>query len=185
MCLEGCTFTMDRLGFGAASACSEGVSFMAGGKPVAWVEYGISAVGVSGPGSGLPMVRDGEAMGPTAEKPDEMAEYQSMFHRIFNFTGVKGSLPWFYPGGFRFTQHSGCGHGNIAGTGLAASDRAGGIIVTVNGKEAASLTKSIPFLQSGEILCPLAEDGVICLRIRAKDRADVGVPFRLTVRRTD
>ena len=54
--------------------------------------------------------RDGGKNQPIEWRLEEQRQYQAQFNRLFGFCASKGSMPWFYPGGFRFTEHSDCGY---------------------------------------------------------------------------
>ncbi len=114
--LEGYTQTFDEVGISAGCAVTKAAQFLSKGKPVTWIEYGISLVGVSGLAADTKPKFDMEALQPYEEKYQEAAEYQRMFNKIFELCDVKGTLPWFYAGGFRSTEHSDCGHINPDGT---------------------------------------------------------------------
>lgn len=48
MCLEAYTFTGDKYGLYASAALDRAASYVSGGKPVTWVEYGMNLTGMSG-----------------------------------------------------------------------------------------------------------------------------------------
>lgn len=110
MCLEAYSFTLDEIGFYASAALDRAAHYVSGGKPVTWVEYGISLPGLSGQAVGTRLLWDGERNAPLDERVLEQRKCQAQFNELFRFCGAKGSLPWFYAGGFRFTEHSDCGY---------------------------------------------------------------------------
>lgn len=116
MCLEGYSITLDDCGFFASAASERAASYVSGGKPVTWVEYGISLPGMSGVAVGTKLLWDGERNSPMDWRLEEQRAYQEQYDRLFKFTQTKGSLPWFYAGGFRFTEHSDCGYVNPDGS---------------------------------------------------------------------
>lgn len=110
LCLEAYALTLDDIGFCASAALDRAAHYVGGGKPVTWVEYGISLPGMSGLAFGLKVLWDGERNSPLDWRLEEQRQYQEQFNRLFKFCGSKGSLPWFYAGGFRYTEHSDCGY---------------------------------------------------------------------------
>ncbi len=116
MCLEAYTFTNDDYGLYASAALDRAASYVSGGKPVTWVEYGMNLSGMSGLAVGTKILWNAEDNRPLDSRLEEQREYQEQFHKMFRLCDVKGSLPWFYPGGFRFTEHSDCGYINPDGT---------------------------------------------------------------------
>ena len=114
--LEAYTIEMNETGFAASAALMSAASHLSGGKPVTWVEYGISLVGQSGLATGTPVLWDAENLRPLDKKVQEQADYQAQFCRLFAYTGCAGSMPWFYAGGFRSTEHSDCGYVHPNGT---------------------------------------------------------------------
>ncbi len=110
MCLEAYSFTLDDMGYYASAALDRAAHYVSGGKPVTWVEYGISLPGMSGLAVGTKLLWDGEKNQPLEWRLEEQRQYQAQFNRLFGFCASKGSMPWFYPGGFRFTEHSDCGY---------------------------------------------------------------------------
>ncbi|MBE6613374.1 MAG: hypothetical protein E7632_12895, partial [Ruminococcaceae bacterium] len=106
MCLEAYSFTLDEAGYLASAAADRAAHYVSGGKPTAWVEYGISLPGMSGFAYGMKLLWDGERNRGLDWRLEEQREYQAQFNRMFHFCDVKGSMPWFWPGGFRFTEHS-------------------------------------------------------------------------------
>lgn len=116
MCLEAYSITLDECGFYASAALDRAASYVSGGKPVTWVEYGISLPGMSGLAVGTKLLWDGENNRPLDWRLDEQRDYQAQFNKLFRFCDSKGTLPWFYPGGFRFTEHSDCGYVNPDGS---------------------------------------------------------------------
>lgn len=116
LCLEAYSFTCDEAGFAASAALHQAASFVSGGKPVTWVEYGISLPGMSGLAVGTPLLWDGEGNRPLPRRLEDQRAYQAQMNRMFRLCDVKGSFPWFYAGGFRFTEHSDAGYVNPDGT---------------------------------------------------------------------
>lgn len=104
MCLEAYSFTLDDMGYYASAALDRAAHCVSGGKPVTWVEYGISLPGMSGLAVGTKLLWDGEKNLPLEWRIEEQSRYQAQFNRLFRFCESKGSMPWFYPGGFRFTN---------------------------------------------------------------------------------
>ena len=116
MCLEAYTFTGDKYGLYASAALDRAASYVSGGKPVTWVEYGMNLTGMSGLAVGTKILWNAEDNRPLDSRLEEQRLYQEQFHKMFRLCDVKGTLPWFYAGGFRFTEHSDCGYVNPDGT---------------------------------------------------------------------
>jgi len=110
MCLEAYSITLDDTGFLASVALDRAAHCVSGGKPVTWVEYGISLPGMSGLAVGTKILWDGERNAPVDWRLEEQRSYQEQFNSLFAMCDVKGTMPWFFPGGFRFTEHSDCGY---------------------------------------------------------------------------
>ncbi len=110
MCLEAYSITLDDTGFLASVALDRAAHCVSGGKPVTWVEYGISLPGMSGLAFGSKPYWDGEKNAPLAWRLEEQQQYQEQFNQLFKMCNDKGSMPWFYAGGFRYTEFSDCGY---------------------------------------------------------------------------
>ena len=110
MCLESYSITQDDTGFLASVALDRAADCVSGGKPVAWVEYGISLSGMSGLAFGSKVLWNGELNAPLEWRLEEQRAYQEQFNAVFRMCNSKGTMPWFYPGGFRYTEFSDCGY---------------------------------------------------------------------------
>lgn len=110
MSLEAYPLTQDEYGYFASVALDSVARYVSGGKPVIWAEYGINLGGISGDAHGTKILWDGEQNGPLDSSLEKQRAYQEQFNRVFRQTGACGTLPWFYWGGFRFTEHSDCGY---------------------------------------------------------------------------
>ncbi len=110
MCLEAYSITLDDTGLLASVALDRAAHCVSGGKPVTWVEYGISLPGISGLAFGSKPYWDGEKNLPLEWRLEEQREYQAQFNELFRLCNDKGSMPWFYAGGFRYTEFSDCGY---------------------------------------------------------------------------
>lgn len=67
-----------------------------GGKPVLWMEFALSAW-------------DNIAQRTVSKRLDEAAAYGERFYRTGLEAGAAGMTPWWWPGGFRYTECSDCG----------------------------------------------------------------------------
>ncbi len=108
--LEGYSIELSDVGFAASLAQTEAAKFISNGKPVAWVEFGMSLVGASGYAFGTKIKWDKENMSPFDFKLEEQRRYHEQFDKVMKYTGTKGALPWFYAGGFRSTESSDAGY---------------------------------------------------------------------------
>ena len=108
--LEGYSIDLSDVGFAASIAQTEAAKFISNGKPVAWVEYGISLVGASGYAFGTKLKWDIDNMSAFDYKIEEQRQYEEQFEKVMKYTGTNGSLPWFYAGGFRSTESSDTGY---------------------------------------------------------------------------
>ncbi len=116
MGLEGYSQTIDNVGLAAGIAMGKAAEFLSNGKPLTLIEYGLNLVGISGNATGTKTNFDAARLRPFDNAFDEQDEYQVLYHRIMEMCGFKGTLPWFYAGGFRSTEYSDCGHVNPDGT---------------------------------------------------------------------
>ena len=108
--LEGYSIELSAVGFAASVAQTEAAKFISNGKPVAWVEYGMSLVGASGYAFGTKIKWDKDNMSPFDYKIEEQRLYEEQFDKVMKYTGTNGSFPWFYAGGFRSTESSDAGY---------------------------------------------------------------------------
>ena len=115
MALEGYTCEQSPEGLGAMMCVSLLARHLSGGKPVTWMEYGLSLVGTSGNSPWKALKWNKETLSAPEEMLEAQREYNQLFFRAFRETGVVGSAPWWYPGGFRRVERSDCGHVNPNG----------------------------------------------------------------------
>lgn len=78
------------------------LSFLSGGKPVIWMEFGVPVYP-----NGTPWRDDLIAIQP--ERYEYQAEEGRRFWRMQVDSGAWGSFIWWYPGGFRVGENSDCG----------------------------------------------------------------------------
>ncbi len=101
MCPEGYSIRPD--GYYAAGFITRYVHFTTGGKPIVWSEFGQS-------------VWDSHRMSPSAKRILAVADYHEMFYRMVLESGANGTIPWWWPGGYRVGERSDYGIVNPDGT---------------------------------------------------------------------
>lgn len=79
MCLEAYTFTGDKYGLYASAALDRAASYVSGGKPVTWVEYGMNLTGMSGLAVGTKILWNAEDNRPLDSRLEEQRLYKSSF----------------------------------------------------------------------------------------------------------
>ncbi len=99
---EGYSVSNDENGMYTAAATALIMKMSSGGKPVVWSEYGMSLTDVRW----RRLVWDNVNLRPYPRKEEEQTEYLRMMYRVFELADVKGSAPWWFPGGFRRVEMS-------------------------------------------------------------------------------
>ena len=99
---EGYSVSNDENGVCNASAIALALEMTTRGKPVVWSEYGLSLTDVRW----RKLVWDNENSRPFHWKEEEQTEYLRKLYRVFEATNVRGSAPWWFPGGFRRVEMS-------------------------------------------------------------------------------
>ncbi|MBO4299374.1 MAG: beta-galactosidase, partial [Clostridia bacterium] len=99
---EGYDVANNENGLYTAAATTLAMQMTTGGKPVVWSEYGMSLTDVRWRG----LVWDNERSRPYAWKEEEQTAYLRRIYRMFRLTNVRGSAPWWFPGGFRRVEMS-------------------------------------------------------------------------------
>ena len=108
--LEGYAFEQCEEGMGGMVCLSELARTLSGGKPVTWVEYGLSLIGTSGNSPWEALKWDKENLSAYPEMLLSQVEYNGMFFKAFKQANVVGTAPWWYAGGFRRVELSDCGY---------------------------------------------------------------------------
>ncbi len=108
ICPEGYAIRNSQAGYDAACFITRFVHFTTGGKPIIWSEFGKS-------------VWDATAQQPDPRLMDIQAEYHDLFYRMVLETGANGTVPWWWPGGYRVDERSDFGIMNPDGTPRAAA----------------------------------------------------------------
>ncbi len=103
ICPEGYSIPNTEDGYSAAGFITKYVHFTTGGKPIVWSEFGQS-------------VWDAQAMAPSATRIESVAEYHDLFYRMVLESGANGTIPWWWPGGYRVGERSDYGIMNRDGT---------------------------------------------------------------------
>lgn len=93
ICPEGYSIPHSDAGYHAAGFITKYVHFTTGGKPVVWSEFGQS-------------VWDPTTMSPSPARIEEVARYHELFYRMALESGANGTIPWWWPGGYRVGERS-------------------------------------------------------------------------------
>ncbi len=103
ICPEGYAIPHSDSGYFAAGFISKYIHFTTKGKPIVWSEFGQS-------------VWDSTRMEPSAQRIQAVADYHDLFYRMVLKTGANGTVPWWWPGGYRVGERSDFGIVNPDGT---------------------------------------------------------------------
>ncbi len=103
ICPEGYSIPAGEDGYNAAGFITRYVHFTTGGKPIVWSEFGKS-------------IWDRQAMEPSPGLLQPVAEYHELFYRMALESGANGTVPWWWPGGYRVGERSDYGIINPDGT---------------------------------------------------------------------
>jgi len=103
ICPEGYAIRNDQAGYDAACFITRFVHFTTGGKPIIWSEFGKS-------------VWDANTQRPSVRLMDIQSAYHDLFYRMVLETGANGTVPWWWPGGYRADERSDFGIMNPDGT---------------------------------------------------------------------
>ena len=103
ICPEGYSIQPGDDGFYAAGFITKYVHFTTGGKPIVWSEFGQS-------------VWDPTRMEPSQKRIQEVSQYHEMFYRMALESGANGTIPWWWPGGYREGEKSDFGIVNPDGS---------------------------------------------------------------------
>ncbi|MHB8969399.1 MAG: glycoside hydrolase 5 family protein [Pirellulaceae bacterium] len=93
ICPEGYSIPDSEDGYNAAGFITKYVHFTTGGKPIVWAEFGQS-------------VWDPKPMSPSPVRIEEVSKYHELFYRMALESGANGTIPWWWPGGFRVGENS-------------------------------------------------------------------------------
>ena len=93
ICPEGYSIPHSELGHFAAGFITKYVHFTTRGKPIVWSEFGQS-------------VWDPKTMSPSPARIDEVAKYHQLFYQMALESGANGTVPWWWPGGYRVGEQS-------------------------------------------------------------------------------
>ena len=88
ICPEGYSIPPSDDGYYAAGFITKYVHFTTGGKPIVWSEFGQS-------------VWDATTMSPSLARIEEVSKYHEMFYKMALESGANGTVPWWWPGGYR------------------------------------------------------------------------------------
>lgn len=103
ICPEGYAIPPTQDGYHAAAFITKYVHFTTRGKPIVWSEFGQS-------------VWNAKTMSPSADRFARVADYHDLFYRMLLETGANGTIPWWWPGGYRVGERSDYGIMNPDGT---------------------------------------------------------------------
>jgi len=103
MCPEGYSIPDSEDGYYAACFITRYVQHLTRGKPVVWAEFGTS-------------VWDAATMRPNPKAIARQAGYHELFYRMVLETGANGTIPWWWPGGYRVDEKSDFGIMNEDGS---------------------------------------------------------------------
>ncbi len=109
ICPEGYAIGPGEEGYFAAGFITKFVHFTTKGKPIVWSEFGQS-------------VWDATTMDYSPERIRAVADYHELFYRMAVETGANGTVPWWWPGGYREGEQSDYGVVNPDGTPRPAAD---------------------------------------------------------------
>ena len=109
ICPEGYSIPNNDDGYNAAGFITRYVDFTTGGKPIVWSEFGKS-------------VWDSRRMEPSVAAMKTQAEYHDRFYRMVLEAGANGTVPWWWPGGYRVGERSDYGVVNPDGTPRASGE---------------------------------------------------------------
>lgn len=93
ICPEGYSIEPNQNGYYSAGFITKYVHFTTHGKPIVWSEFGQS-------------VWDFIKMSPAPARIAETAKYHEMFYKMVLETGANGTIPWWWPGGYREGEKS-------------------------------------------------------------------------------
>jgi hypothetical protein len=93
ICPEGYSIEPNENGYYSAGFITKYVHFTTRGKPIVWSEFGQS-------------VWDFVNMKPAPARIAEVAKYHEMFYKMVLETGANGTIPWWWPGGYREGEKS-------------------------------------------------------------------------------
>ena len=93
ICPEGYSIPSGDDGYYAAGFITKYVHFTTGGKPIVWAEFGQS-------------VWDPKSMSPSSTRIQEVSKYHELFYRMALESGANGTIPWWWPGGYRVGEKS-------------------------------------------------------------------------------
>jgi len=102
-CMEGYSFRPGGTGPNVAGFVNRYLHFATGGKPHLWIEFGGDAWNKA-------------AMQPGEREMASQTESHALIHRAALQTGAKGTVPWWWAGGYRVSEKSDYGILNPDGT---------------------------------------------------------------------
>jgi hypothetical protein len=109
ICPEGYAISHNNDGYNTAGFITRFVHFTTGGKPIVWSEFGQS-------------VWDVKTMDFSPSRLESVADYHELFYRMVIESGANGTVPWWWPGGYRVGERSDYGIVNPDGTSRPAAD---------------------------------------------------------------
>ena len=103
ICPEGYSIQLGEDGYNAAGFITRYVNFTTRGKPIIWSEFGKS-------------IWDQQDMRPDPHAERYQTDYHDMFYRMAIQSGANGTVPWWWPGGYRVGERSDYGVCNPDGS---------------------------------------------------------------------
>lgn len=100
--LEGYYIELGERDYHISCAHTALMQMLNGNRPVIWSEYGISLTGRSWEA----LFWDHEKEGPLDSRMQLVNDYINQFIKMFKTMNVKGTTPWWWPGGFRTGEMS-------------------------------------------------------------------------------
>ncbi|MDF2835575.1 MAG: Endo-beta-mannanase [Paenibacillus sp.] len=107
LCPEGYGIESDEDGYNMACFMNAYMHHSSGGKPIVWSEYGRSLCGYKWSGG---LIWNHKEFAYYQEEIDKQTETADMFHRMMLASGVQGSAPWWWCGGFRLSEMADFGY---------------------------------------------------------------------------
>ncbi len=93
ICPEGYAIPNSEDGYNSAGFITRYVTYTTGGKPVIWAEFGST-------------VWNPVTVSPNPDSIVAQGRYQDMFYRMVLQSGADGTIPWWWPGGYRTDEKS-------------------------------------------------------------------------------
>jgi hypothetical protein len=100
ICPEGYAIPNSEDGYNAAGFITRYVTYTTGGKPIIWAEFGST-------------VWNPVTVSPNPDSIIAQGRYHDMFYRMVLQSGADGTIPWWWPGGYRTDEKSDFGILNL------------------------------------------------------------------------